>query len=207
MIARYKTPLGGGNVLKRRQFPFQVSPSCRLDPHQEGRHSVSREEQKLQQNVTLRKNQISHCHTRREGIFFYILNLNFESNVSSFNPNFKSEFKFVIQQFQSIFSQTRPFDFRCKTSNTPSWTKRKYLYTNPCFVVLMVSTKLLLKATLEGGWVGCSERSGFDRAQVMTTGRPTNHVYVRHISALNVHHNSAWIRHTAKSDQPQAMTG
>ena len=57
---------------------------------------------------------------------------------------------------------------------------------------------LLLKATLEGGWVGCSKRSGFDLAQVMTTGRPTNHVYVRHISALNVHHNSAWIRHTVE---------
>ena len=50
------------------------------------------------------------------------------------------------------------------------------------------------KATFGGlglGWVGHSARSGFDLAQVMTTGRPTNHVYVRHISALNVHHNSA----------------
>ena len=42
----------------------------------------------------------------------------------------------------------------------------------------------------------CSERSGFDLAQVMTTGRRTNHVYVHHISA--------WIRHRGKPGQPEA---
>ena len=64
--------LVAGYILKRGQFPFQVvGPSCRLDPHQEGRHSVSREEHKLQQNVTQRKNQISHCHTGKEAFFTF----------------------------------------------------------------------------------------------------------------------------------------
>ena len=42
----------------------------------------------------------------------------------------------------------------------------------------------------------CCKRSGFDLAQVMTTGRRTNHVYVHHISAR--------IRHTPKPGQPEA---
>ena len=87
-IVRYPTPCR--NVLKRRQFPFQVSPSCRLDPHQQGRHSVSREEQKLQQNVTLRKNQISHCHTRRGRIFLHFLTSVLNSMFEALKLNFKS---------------------------------------------------------------------------------------------------------------------
>ena len=81
----YKAHCEDRNVVKRRQFPFQVSPSCRLDPHQQGRHSVSREEQKLQQNVTLRKNQISHCHTRREGTFLHFSNINLKLILKGLN--------------------------------------------------------------------------------------------------------------------------
>ena len=104
-IVRYPTPCR--NVLKRRQFPFQVSPSCRLDPHQQGRHSVSREEQKLQQNVTLRKNQISHCHTRRGRIFLHFL-------TSVLNSMFET----LKTKFQILMSASHP---KIAFLNSPVW--------------------------------------------------------------------------------------
>ena len=82
------------------------------------------------------------------------------------------------------------FEITCSVSCHVDYTE--------CIPISGFSKSNIWRAWLGLGWVGHSARSGFDLAQVMTTGRPTNHVYVRHISALNVHHNSAWIRHTGE---------